>query len=105
MMTQKKNRERVVAEITTAHLTQFVQALGRSLSLEEAISFLNQDGRAYDMWKHMMHAGEDYIKSTLEAQCRCVAGNSSWVAPNKVRCVNAGTDAPHDAEDKRQNAC
>lgn len=83
MMTQKKNRERVVAEITTAHLTQFVQALGRSLSREEAISFLNQDGRAYAMWKHMMHAGEDYIKATLEAQCRCVAANSSGSHPTR----------------------
>lgn len=65
-MTDKKKRERVVAEITLAHLTQFARELGRSLSQEEAIAFLNQEGRAYDMWKHMMLAGEEYIKSHLE---------------------------------------
>ena len=65
-MTQKKTRERVVAEITVTHLTQFARELGRSLSQEEALEFLNQDGRAYDMWKHMMLAGEEYIKTSLE---------------------------------------
>ena len=64
-MTEKKKREKVVAEITVSHLTQLAQELGRHLSQEEAVAFLNQDGRAYAMWKHMMHAGEEYIKSTL----------------------------------------
>lgn len=64
-MTEKKKREKVTAEITLAHLTQFAREAGRPLSQEEAIAFLNQNGRAYDMWKHMMHAGEEYIKSTL----------------------------------------
>lgn len=65
-MTEKKKREKVIAEITLAHLTQFAREAGRPLSQEEAIAFLNQNGRAYDMWKHMMHAGEEYIKSTLQ---------------------------------------
>lgn len=65
-MTEKKKREKVVAEITLAHLTHFARELGRHLSQEEAIAFLNQEGRAYAMWKHMMHAGEEYIKSALE---------------------------------------
>ena len=65
-MAEKKKREKVVAEITLAHLTQFARELGRHLSQEEAIAFLNQDGRAYAMWKLMMHAGEEYIKSSLE---------------------------------------
>ena len=65
-MTQKKQREKVVAEITTFHLTQMMQGLSQSLSREEAIAFLNQDGRAYEMWRHMMHAGEAYVKSTLQ---------------------------------------
>jgi len=69
-MTEKKKREKVVAEITLAHLTQFARELGRHLSQEEAIAFLNQDGRAYGMWKHMMHAGEEYIKSSLEPSQR-----------------------------------
>jgi hypothetical protein len=64
-MTEKKKRERVVAEITLSHLTQVAQELGRTLNQEEALAFLNQDGRAYAMWKHMMLAGEDYIKTCL----------------------------------------
>jgi hypothetical protein len=64
-MTEKKKREKVVAEITVSHLTQFAEEIGRHLSQEEALAFLNQDGRAYAMWKHMMHAGEEYIKATL----------------------------------------
>ena len=65
-MTEKKKRERVVAEITLAHLRQFAGESGKTLSQEEAIAFLNQNGRAYDMWKHMMQAGEEYIKLTLQ---------------------------------------
>ena len=64
-MTEKKKRERVVAEITIAHLTEVARALGRTLNQEEALAFFNQDGRAYAMWKHMMLAGEEYIKSSL----------------------------------------
>ena len=65
-MPKKKQREKVVAEITTFHLTQLAQtALGRELSREEAIAFLNDGDRAYAMWKHMMHAGEAYIQSTI----------------------------------------
>lgn len=36
------------------------------MSPAELAAFLNQDGRAHDMWVHMMQAGEDYIKSVLE---------------------------------------
>jgi hypothetical protein len=65
-MPDKKRREKVVAEITVAHLTQFAAEAGRALSNEEALSFLNQHGRAYEMWKHMMLAGEEYIKTALQ---------------------------------------
>jgi len=50
-MTEKKFRQKVVAEITLAHLTQCAQELGRTLTTEEALDFLNQNGRAYEMWK------------------------------------------------------
>jgi hypothetical protein len=73
-MTEKKRREKVVAEITVAHLTQLVQTQGCSLTPDQAVAFLNQGGRAYDMWKHMMRAGEDYIKSTLQNQRYSVSG-------------------------------
>jgi hypothetical protein len=67
-MTSKKQREKVVAEITVAHLTQFANESGRPLTAEEAVAFLNQQGRAYEMWKQMMHAAEDYIKKTLQSR-------------------------------------
>jgi len=64
-MTEKKKREKVVAEITLTHLTEFAQGMGLRMTRDEAIAFLNQNGHAYDMWKHMMQAGEEYIKSAL----------------------------------------
>ena len=67
-MTEKKKRNKVVAEITVTHLTELASELGRNMTHEEAIAFLNKEGRAYEMWKHMMHAGEEYLKSTLERQ-------------------------------------
>lgn len=69
-MTGKKKRDKVVAEITLAHLIQLALENGHSLTQEEAIAFLNQDGRAYAMWKHMMQAGEEYIKSSLKRSSR-----------------------------------
>jgi hypothetical protein len=67
-MTEKRKREKVVAEITATHLTQFAHELGRRLNSDEAMAFLNQEGHAYAMWKEMMHAGEEYIKSALQKQ-------------------------------------
>jgi hypothetical protein len=82
-MTTKKNREKVVAEITTFHLTQLLQGLGRTLSREEAIAFLNEGSRAYDMWKQMMLAGEAYIKSALQSQ-RPFAVRATSSQPHKI---------------------
>jgi hypothetical protein len=67
-MTGNKKREKVVAEITAAHLSQFANELGAVMTREEAIAFLNRDGRAYSMWKQMMQAGEEYIKNSLQRQ-------------------------------------
>jgi hypothetical protein len=67
-MPEKKQREKVVAEISLSHMTQLAQEIGRSLSPEEALAFLNQDGRAYEMWKRMMQAGEEYLKCALQAR-------------------------------------
>ena len=64
-MPDRKPREKVVAEITLPYLTQVAAGIGQELSREDAIAFLNQEGRAYAMWKQMMRAGEEYIKSTL----------------------------------------
>jgi len=64
-MPDRKPRERVVAEITLPYVIQVAAGIGRELSIEDAMAFLNQEGHAYAMWKQMMRAGEDYIKYTL----------------------------------------
>jgi tRNA nucleotidyltransferase (CCA-adding enzyme) len=65
-MTEKKKREKVVAEITAAHLAHFASDAGVPMTQEDAVAFLNRDGRAYAMWKHMMQAGEDYIRTMVQ---------------------------------------
>jgi len=64
-MIPRKKREKVVAEITTIHLMKFMQEQGRFLDQQQAVNFLNEGDRAYVMWKQMMYAGENYIKSVL----------------------------------------
>jgi hypothetical protein len=64
-MIPRKKREKVVAEITTTHLMQLMQEQGRLLDQQQAVNFLNEGDRAYVMWKQMMYAGENYIKSVL----------------------------------------
>ena len=64
-MTEKKDRDRVMAEITLSHLLRLATEQGSPLSLEQALAFLNQEGRAFEMWKQMMHAGEEFIAGSL----------------------------------------
>ena len=64
-MTQKKDRDRVMAEITLSHLLRLANEQGCSVSREQALAFLNEQGRAFEMWKHMMQAGEEFIASSL----------------------------------------
>ncbi len=61
-------REKVTAEITLTHILQFAEEQGTNMSAVEVAEFLNQSGRAQDLWTHMMQAGEKYIKSSLEAR-------------------------------------
>ena len=58
-------RQKVVAEMSVGLMEQFAREIGASLSSDEMLAFLNKDGRAYEMWKQMMHAGEEYIKTQL----------------------------------------
>jgi hypothetical protein len=64
-MTDKKDRERVIAGITLSHLIRLGNEQGRPVSRQQALAFLNQEGRAYEMWKHMMQAAEDFIAGSL----------------------------------------
>ncbi len=59
-------RERVTAEITVAHLVEFAREAGDEISLQQAANFLNENGHAYEMWMHMMRAGEEFIKANLQ---------------------------------------
>ncbi len=36
---------------------------GCPVSREKALAFLNEEGRAFEMWKHMMQAAEGFIVS------------------------------------------
>jgi hypothetical protein len=38
------------------------------MNAAEVAAFLNQDGRAQSVWMHMMQAGEQYIKSSLQTK-------------------------------------
>jgi hypothetical protein len=64
-MTHKKDRDRVMAEITLPHLLRLANEHGCSVTQQQAAAFLNQEGHAYEMWKHMMQAGEEFIASSL----------------------------------------
>jgi len=57
-----------MAEITLAHLLRLASEQGCSVSREQALAFLNQDGRAFEMWKQMMEAAENFITSSLLRQ-------------------------------------
>ena len=54
-----------MAEITLPHLLRLASEHGCSVSREQALAFLNEQGRAFEMWKHMMQAGEEFIASSL----------------------------------------
>jgi hypothetical protein len=64
-MTEKKDRDRVMAEITLPHLLRLATEQGFPVSREQALAFLNQEGRAFEMWKQMMQAGEEFIAGSL----------------------------------------
>ena len=64
-MAEKKDRERVMAEITISYVLRLASEQGCSVSREQARVFLNEEGRAYEMWKHMMEAGEEFIAASL----------------------------------------
>jgi hypothetical protein len=67
-MTEKKDRDRVMAEITLSHVLRLPTEQGSPVSREQALAFFNQEGRAFEMWKQMMQAGEEfYCRQLIEA--------------------------------------
>ncbi len=57
-------RRKVIAEITLAHVEHIAQQLETAVP-GDAARFLNEQGRAYELWKVMMRAAEEYIKTEL----------------------------------------
>jgi hypothetical protein len=68
-MTEKKDRDRVMAEITLSHVLRLATEQGSPVSRQEALAFLNQERRAFEMWKQMMQAGEESIAGSLLRLC------------------------------------
>ena len=64
-MAEKKDRDRVVAEITLPYLLRLATEQGRAINRQQALAFLNEEGHAFEMWKHMMRAGEEFIACSL----------------------------------------
>ena len=64
-MTDKKDRERVITEITLSHLIRLGNEQGCPVSRQQALVFLNQEGKAFEMWKHIMQAAEEFIAASL----------------------------------------
>ena len=64
-MTEERNRDKVIAEITVSHLMRLAIENGCSVSREQALVFFNRDDRAQEMWKHMMQAGLDFYRTQL----------------------------------------
>ena len=63
-MTDRQDRERVIAEITFSHLIRLGNEQGCLVSRQQALAFLNQ-GRAFEMWEHMMQAAEEFVAGSL----------------------------------------
>ena len=55
-MTERKDRERVIAEVTLSHLMRLGNEQGRPVSREQALAFLNQEGRAFEMIRSLTGA-------------------------------------------------
>src|SRR5271165_7661825 len=88
-MTDKKDRERVTAEITLSHLVRLGNEQGCPVSREQALAFLNHQGRAFEMWKHMMQAAEEFIAGSLFQHAFSSTGhNGSESRSRPVRSVD-----------------
>jgi hypothetical protein len=87
--TRKKDRERVIAEITLSHLIRLGNEQGCPVSRQQALAFLNQEGRAFEMWKHMMQAAEDFIAGNLFQHCLAPGGHNEFASRLRRSVGNA----------------
>jgi len=79
----KKDRERVTAEITVSHLMRLGNEQGCPVSREQALAFLNQEGRAFEMWKHMMQAAEAFIARSLSRSTLSTGGHEGFASRSR----------------------
>jgi hypothetical protein len=79
-MTERKDRDRVIAEITLSHLLRLANEHHCFVSRKQALKFLNQQGHAFEMWKQMMQAGEDFIARSLLGQSTSLKYKSEGVS-------------------------
>jgi len=94
-MTEKKDRERVIAEITLSHLIRPGNEQGCPVSRQQALAFLNQQGRAFEMWKCMMQAAE----VSSPAACASIPSPPEDTTGFASRPRPSGRSAPPRASD------
>ena len=88
-MSEKKDRERVIAEITLSHLMRLGNEQGCPVSREQALAFLNQEGRAFEMGKHMMQAAEAFIACSLLRHSLSPGGHHGFTSqPGPLRSIS-----------------
>ena len=88
-MSEKKDRQRVIAEITLSHLMRWGNEQGCPVSREQGLAFLNQNGRACEMWKHMMQAAEDFIACSLLRHSLSPGGHDGLASqPSPFRSIS-----------------
>jgi hypothetical protein len=83
----------VMAEITLSHLLRLATELGCPVSRKQALAFLNQEGRAFEIWKQMMQADEDFIKCSLLRQC---------ISPKRTQPIGFSVSNTTDGRSRRQ---
>jgi len=95
-MAGKKDRERVIAEITLSHLIRLGNEQGCPVSRQQALIFLNQEGRAFEMWKHMMQAAEEFIASSLFQHSFSPGGHNEFASrPRPERSISTAAHWRH----------
>ena len=82
----------MIAEITVSHLMCLGNEQGCPGSREQAPAFLNQEGQPFEMWKHMMHAAEEFRAGNLLEHSFSSGGHNRFESrPHPLRSVgNAG---------------
>ena len=79
----------MIAEITLSHLMRLANEQGCPVSREQALAFLNQEGRAFEMWKHMMQAAENFIAGSLLRHSLSPGGDHVFASqPSPLRSLD-----------------